>query len=49
MWKLITFNKTLGMWMVCEGTTDGYKYTKVFSNRLTAMVYGKIHGVNFSR
>ena len=47
MWYLIKYEKRFQLWLLFEGTENGYKFTKAWEYRLTAQVYAKIHRIKF--
>lgn len=49
MWYEIHWCKFIRRFALYEGTADGYKITKVYTNKLTAKVSAKINGYRFCK
>lgn len=47
MWNEVHWNRLMEKWALYTGTTDGYKITRLYTNRLTAKLSAKIHGYRF--
>lgn len=47
MWHEIHWNRHVERWALYVGTEDGYKITKLYESRLTALISAKIRGYRF--